>query len=448
MNKKELLEKLKKKIEEIAKKVDSFVEREEVEKIFFMVVRILIGIGIGCLCYLFPNTVLPVVAVPFTFLICFYILAIVSSKVGDWPFTRCKENRAKMLISLGGKVVDLIFNSGDYVISSEWRSVPVGDVGDDFIAYKRNFTARTADFLLSIVGLEDIKWVGIFRKVRKYRFRYYTIEKDDKEGKVILKPHVAGEETGETETPWIYLNLVRFGFEMKSVEALDAVLDGKAAVPLDLICGVVLRIENLRKAILGVDGWLPLTLDIIKSHLIMHLAENSFEDLAKNNISVGLLKKTGTSTEKTTHQAIEQYGIVSQELYIANIDFFDKADAARQKAKWAAEKQAQAVEAAAKGEARATDERRKADVQYLKEVCAIPGGGELAAVRISLEKAKINKEMEENYNSTIQGTVEKAKSGVILNISRQGNANNNDAVDMAALLELQKLNKKNKKEEE
>ncbi|MFH1287564.1 MAG: hypothetical protein ABII25_02590 [bacterium] len=401
-----------------------------------------------------------------TLLVCFYALAMVSSQIGDWPFTKCKENRAKMLIGWGDKVVDLIYNSDDFdILKIGWKSVfkrknvngvPINEKGEKAdrrnkkpIIYQRNRYARFYNFILSLIGLEDIKWVGLFNRVRKYHFEYDTIEKDGKTGKMMLKHHDVN-----VETPWIFLNWVRFGFEMKSVESLSLDSDseenkeqgGKAAIPLDLIGGVVLRIENLRQAILGIDNWLAVTMDILKSQLIKYVAQNTFETLAKENISIDLLNRATNGSGKTAHQTIQEYGIVAREIYLANIDFSDKKDAARQKAKWAEKKQAEAVVEKAKGEARATEERRIADVQYLGEVCAIQGGAELTAVRISLEKAKVNKEMEENYNSTIQGTVKEAKPGVILNISRQGNANTNDAIDTASLMELKQLNKDSKKE--
>ncbi len=480
------------------------------------------------LCFKFPHHFLPVVVGIATFFICFYAFVLLSSNLWDWPFTKCKEPRSKLLESFGGKVRGIIYNSTTWVLTDKYESLFVRNRGninglpeedvekrvqcqdvetnrrqetkkllqvsierrvyrqkgllktkdgkaierrnpknylvqgkeerrrypDLFYkgynkSFPRGFFADFYEFVLSLVGLDDIKWIGLTKKVRKYPIRFGKIE-EDKDGnpELVMK---TGDEPGG-RTPYVFLNYNTFGFEIKNIASKDP--EGGPAIDLNLLIEGLLRIKNPFKASVDLEDWYGYLTKKIRAGLMSYIGGHEFGEISLHQKKVKKETYEQLTPEKPFRECLSNIGdflfreiVDLADLVLVNVDFSDKKDAERLKAPWNAAQKAKAHVIEEKGKADGIDIVRKAEMGYLSEVNKMPDVIPLQMVRIGLEKKQLEKDIEEIYINKMPEVVEKAKPGVILNISRQGNANTNDAIDMASLMELKQLNKNPKKEE-
>lgn len=404
-------------VEEILKK------QERTRKLMLLLVTIIftcivpISIKLLSLTSAINYIIAPIIVI-ITLLVCFYTFVITSAKHFDWPFVICKENRAKLIAGMGGAIKNLVYNSKEFVVKEDWDVISKEELISDIELLSSVSFSRIFDWMLSLVGLNDIKWIGLFNHVHKYSFQWQTVE-TDKDGEIVLESHKAGGDDGKT--PWVYLMKVPFGFEMNNIESknMGKQDEAEATVPLKFTLMIVFRIINPYKAIIGVKEWLKVSISTVKEDLIRYVAQHTFDEIAKKGMSV---KSLNGYAGDSLSENLARYGVSLEDLQLKKLDFADQEDAKKYRAKWQKEKEKEALIVSAEGvkqEAILLAEGRNADREMI--INQIERNSVIGEI-VKLQEMK------------------EFKEGNLIVLGGSGDTGN--AVNIAALNEQRKINKK------
>lgn len=217
-------------------------------------------------------------------LIAVFLLVIILYRIldaladNDIFLTKVEPGQAKFILR-GGTFEEAIMGDRDRVFDPEWNIIKYANyLSDeereqlccDFIReYKKGDDGEVREILRvqrRIHLLERLfgwRWVGFFRRVDEYHFKWTEVEQRD--GVLSVRPR-------EGDTRFIFVRAFTYGSILKELETADR-------LPLDVAVLVTAMIINPVKARFRVDDWLQRIMGLVDTSTRRFVSENEYNDV-------------------------------------------------------------------------------------------------------------------------------------------------------------------------